>query len=331
MSDIVPDSQSSVEGRSIGSDLPVMITYSAVLKPGQSSRPTQQLYFKNPYRAPMWVDEIHFEVISSGDDDGTFTPSTPPQCVSMRLKLNNKFIVDDFTPLYLLAPHTDIAETAHFPSNFTTGKVNSFLYRFAKPMWVDELDDLLMELALNVDMVTLGFNSTQTPTVVVTLCGRSTVQENRPKVRYIPFNVHWGTGIFSADVATEFDKRSPDSALRNGRDVPVTITRMLGDVRAWPELTITVETNTSDSSMLLNLRISHSLGYYLVKDLTPFFELFQNVSREFAVKFVLQPKEFLTIELETGKLAEAVPSYIHNPTRYFGGFSLQGYETEALR
>lgn len=323
--------------RSQGVESPIALTYSVTLSVGQVSRPSEQLSFKNPYRAPMWVDELHFEIQSGpsfgSDSANLYTTRTPPEAVSMRLKLNNKYIVEDFVPLFLLAPKTDTSERHNAGGSLgqlqaVPSRVCSFFYRLAKPMWVEELDDLLMELRLDSTLVALGYNATQQPIVTVTMCGRSTLNSRRPKQRYLPFNVRWQPDVFSSAVNVETTVRSPDSALHNGNKRAAVITRMLGDMRSW--LNDVPNVLGCDSAMLLALRISHSGGYYLVKDLTPFYELFENTSRALELKFVLQPGEFLTLELQTDKLAETVPAYILDSPRYWGGFSLQGYTVEDL-
>lgn len=320
------------EFRSAGTDLPVALTYTTSLQVGQINRPVEQLYFKNPYRAPMWVDEFHFKVSGLNylyEAIGYFR--VPFQLFSMRLKVNGKYIVDEFVPLALLGPHTDAAES-FISINGAAVEIDqtiSFFWRLAKPMWLDELDDVTIELAWQSNLDIYYSPSTVAALsvpVAVTMCGRSTKNKNRPKERYLPFNVVWGPQLFVTSLTAETALTSPDNALRNGKDVPVIISRMLGFTDVMFDSVGVNSTTSMDTDVLMNMRISHSLGYYLVKDLTPFFELFQNESRAVDLKFVLNPKEFITIELQT-----LASSGFTAPARYLQGFSLQGYSTETLR
>lgn len=321
------------EPRSEGTNMPVLLTYTALLKQNNIARPAEQIYFKNPYRAPMWVDEFHFTIRQEGEEIPDFVPY---ELMAMRMKLNGQYIVEDYVPLCLLGPHTDSAEVSDQTSGESYNTRRSFLWRLAKPLWVDELDDLLIELTwlsgfsryitrANIEGVEMN--------VQVALAGRSTVNASRPRERCLPFSVVWNPGMLTVPTEDEFTQRSPDSALRNGRENPVVITRLLGTMNP---LTYAVDDGYTpvNSNFLMDLRISHSAGYYMVKDLTPFYELFQNLSRYVDIKFVLQPKEFLTVELQsrTIVLVDGGVEPDPNPTAYLmAGFSLQGYSVEALR
>lgn len=321
--------------RSNGKQLPILLNYSVDLKYNQSTKPTEQIHFKNPYSGPMWVDELHFVVHQPPtglSDNPAVRQVIPVELMAMRMKLNNSYIVDEFVPLVLIAPHTDFSEIY-----VGEGLLDySFFWRLARPLWVDELDDLAIELSW---LPFNGYNpdgvdpATITMTVKVSLCGRGSINANRPKERYLPFHATWTPAVLEAgNVTTEYSTRSPDSALRNTRNTPVTITRMLGSLKTTPNLLPEDMGTNFIPTFLFNNRISHSAGYYLVKDLTPFYELFQNFSRVFDVKFVMQPKEFLTVEVQTTPFdyfpAGETPDIVAN---YLVCYSLQGYSVEALR
>jgi len=324
MSDIIPVGTSPGGARSVGTDLPIALSYSTVLPLNQVNRPIEQLYFKNPYRAPLWVDEFQFLISSSAR-------FIPPSLLGMRMKINDKYISDEFVPLSCLAPHTDSVETVLDLSL-------SFFWRLNKAMWLDELDDVSIELKfvgnLNVFNATaLAAIAAAPPTVTVTMKGRSTLNANRPKERFLPFNVAWGPVLFETIAAAESTLRSPDSALRNGRNKNVVVTRLLSDaktaINSEPIDGVTAN-YAGNSVILLNMRISHSDGYYIVKDLTPYFELFQNLSRVADFKFLMKPKDFITIELQTKTFVPIGYPQPMAPIRYLLAFGLQGYTTEAL-
>lgn len=311
--------------RSKGVEMPIALNYQTTLAPGQSSRPSNQIHFKNPYRSPMWVDEFHFNIVANA------STSLPPSVFGMRLKCNAQFVSDEFVPLVLLGPHTDWAETGIYQTPFVNySKVTfySFIWKLAKPMWVDELDDLTMELNWLTNEKALHAVATSA-NVTVTICGRATRSENRPKQRALPFNVVWTPELFETLASAESYKISPDSALRNGRNTPATITRIMGDMRLSPTST-TSAVFLPTSNMLLDVKLSHSLGYFLTSSFIPYYELFNNLSRELAVKFVLQPKEFLTVELQTRVFTAVGYPQTLQPFTYYGGFALQGYTLEPL-
>lgn len=320
----------SREPRSQGKDMPVLLTYNTSLKIGEVKRPDEQIVFKNPYRGPMWVDEFGFFINGTLANLGAESPFTLAyNTFTMRMKINGRYIIDEFVPLTLLAPHTDTLENV--PDSYN----KSFFWRLSKPMWLDELDDISIELAWKTDLniyapaVVTALASVTVP-VAVSMKGRATTNAKRPSERHLPFHAVWGPStVINVDLGTETGVISPDSALRNGRNTPVHITRALGFLNERPT---TATSNIAYSDLLMNLRISHSAGYYIVKDLTPFYELFQNVSRAADFKFTLAPKEFVTIELQTGTITLVnYPGGNAGAFNYLFGFSIQGYSTEALQ
>lgn len=310
--------------RSVGTELPVAIAYTSTLPLNAVNRPNQQAYFKNPYRAPMWVDAFEFGVKMT-------VSNVSLQLFSMRLKINGNYIIDDFVPLSVLGPHTDFTE---FMAG--NGLGYSFFWRLAKPLWLDEQDDISVELKFNggldvFDSATLTTLGTAPPEVTVTLKGRSTLNSKRPAERFLPFNVTWGPELWTTEADTGSFLRSPDSALFNGKDETACITRILSQAQVQSYRIAGNDVYTPNSALLLNLRLSHSSGYYIVKDLTPYFELFQNVSRSAAFKFNLKSKEFLTLELQTKTFEPVGYAEPMSPIPYLFSFGLQGYTVEALR
>lgn len=306
------------KSRSLGTDLPVTMTYQTQLRVGQVGRPADQLYFKNPYRGPVWVDEVKFLVQFAND-----YPSAAFATIATRFKINGQFIVDDYVPFMLLAPHTDKIETfnAIIPSNVP--HVFSSLWRLPAPMWLDEQDDLGIELAWLGNLDLYSATPTDPITVTIIVSGRATVNANRPDYRRRPFNVVWGPGILNSNSGEEAYLRSPDLALQNGLNTQAKITRMLSFMLPCKG---TDETTAGTvGNVLMNLRLSHSLGYYIIKDLTPYYELFNNLSRETPLHCVMEPKEFVTVELQTLPLTGT-----DRAVNYLYGFSLQGYSMEKL-
>lgn len=327
--------------RSIGKEMPVALSYSLTVQVGQSTRPTQQSIFKNPYRGPLWVDEIVFTV-SNPDDDLVNSQIPSAGLVGMRMKIDNRYLIEEFVPLWLLAPKIDISEQVT-DNGFTVPSpyMNTFFWRLAKPMWLEELEDLSYEFNFNSAATQFGFPQSSTATVQITVHGRATLVENRPKERYVPFNVVWQPDMFTSAIDVETYVFSPDNALRNGRNVPVMVTRLFGDFLAAPPLSVDQsQAQGANTTVLLQARISHSLGYYFVKDLVPLYEMFLNSHREFGVKFALRPKEFLTVELQTRAINPITYSYTDEggpatftvpAIQYYGGFALQGYSVEPLK
>lgn len=285
---------------------PILLPMTKLLNAGGVVRPDDQLVFKNPYDSPMVIKELNFLILGTSQD---------AKQTKVRLQINGQYIIDDFVPLPLLCPRLDYMENNQNVSVF------SAKWKFAKPLWLDVRDDILVEFQLDAND---GFQGTSgTETFSISVVGESV--DYTPKERYLPFNVVWNVPLTTQIITGSSSLQSPDSALYNGKNSPVFVTRMLADFGRW---FVGSGTNVNEDFFLLQTRISHSNGSYIVKDPIRLFELFSGWGRNLDTRFVLQPKEFITIDLDITAFSETVSNPL--TTQYEGGFSLQGYSIEAL-
>lgn len=305
---------------SMASNYPVSLNYSTTLKPGDKVRPNQMEEFKNPYPSHLYIDEITFDV------NPAVAIKLTGKAFKMRLKLDNRYVVEDFTPLTLLAPRTDISEDTS-----TTASVDnlSVTWKMPKPFWVARHENILIELFLdNVEIIAAGGNLNQRGLVNVCVKGRATKEV--PRERCTPFVVHWRPAIWVGDASL----MSGDENLKNSRAQEVTVTRMLSDFGTATTIGSTLYNtngaNINTGTLWLKMLLSHSSGYYLVKQQTPVAELFGGNRRNLDIRFKLKPLEFLTVQLEA--LKQAVPSglSVELGIMYYGGFSVHGYSMEKV-
>lgn len=256
-------------------NFPILLPMTKTLVAGGAVRPDDQIVFRNPYNTPMIVEQLNFLVL------GTFQD---PKQSKIRLKINGQYIVNDFVPFPLLCPRIDYNE------NRQGNRVFSTYWRPVKPLWLDAKEDISVELLLDPNDSYVGTQATET--VTVSLAGKSV--DFRPTERYMPFNAVWNVPITSLIISSTSSLQSPDSALFNGINDPVYITRMLSDYGKWAARS-DAPLNTQEDFFLLQTRISHSNGSYIVKDPIRLFELFSGWGRNLDTRFVMQPKEFITI------------------------------------
>lgn len=299
-------------------DLPVALVYTTLLKVGDTIRPQQADEFKNPYNSHIWIDEITFTAFPA------VVAKLTGKALKMRFKVDNRFIVEDFVPFSLLAPRTDTSEDIATTA-FEQGNAISVTWKMPKPFWVSKNENILMELRLDRnEVVAVSGDITQQATVNVAVKGRATWEV--PKERFVPWVVSWRPDVFTTLVAPLV---SPDEVLKNSRNQDVMVTRMLSDFgREIFDASILNAPFVQGDTWLTAL-ISHSKGYYIVKQPTPTQELFSGSRRNLDIKFPLRPLEFLTVQLEIEK--PTLP-LITSPTttRYYGGISLHGYSMEKV-
>lgn len=304
-------------------NLPISLTYTTALAPGQKIRPQQMEEFKNPYPSHMYIDEITFHAAPAVAIKFT------GKALKVRFKVDNRYVIEDFTPLTLLAPRTDISEDTSINASVDNLSVT---WKLPKPFWIARREDILFEFFLdNVEIAAAGGSTSQRVTLTTCIKARST--DDVPAQRYVPFTVHWRPAIFTDDAVL----MSGDDILKNSRGQDVHVTRLLSDFGTATTIgsslynTNSVTTAINTGVLWLRMLLSHSLGYYLVKQLTPMAELFGGNRRNLDVRFILKPLEFLTVQLEAATPVEAdVPDLTDIHIMYYGGISVQGFSIEEV-
>lgn len=275
---------------------------------------------KNPYKTPMWVDEVRIQQRPQDPNplqNGTFSSNPAGASISIRLSLNGKLMFDDFVPLNVLSNLADPYVVIGTPA---------LLLRLPKPMWLDENDQLSAELKwqnlappFNYWQTNLG-TANNTVALDFLVFGRLTENSKRPKVRHLPFACSWTQEQPFVTGDEDFTRyRSPDSALYNGRLSNVHITRAHG-VQLASQVPFLVPE--------MRLQISDSNGGYICKDPTPVYELFGLFSSWLDQSFIFKPGDFWTVEVEL------TDGDVLRPAQALDGLMIQmgltGYQTETL-
>lgn len=270
---------------------------------------------RNPYKRPMWVDEIRIQ--QALQDPNPLQNSSgflrASSAICLRLSLNGKLMFSDFVPMSVLSNLTD-------PT--VVNGTNCLLLRLPKPMWLDEGDQLTAELRFS-DLpppLTIWNGLNDYVAMEVTVLARLTDNANRPTIRHLPFACFWAQETPFKIGDPNFTRyRSPDSALFNDRKRNVHITRAHG-VQQTTEVPMIVPE--------MRLQISNSQGGYICKDPTPMFELFSFYSSWLDQSFIMKPGDFWTVEVEiTDGSVLRLPQALTGLMLLIG---LTGYQTEHL-
>lgn len=307
---------------------PIALTFQNQLVPGSVATPDPGVSIKNPYRSPMWIDEIRFNFSSEG------MSAIPGNLVAIRAKLNGKYFINEPVLIRALVPQLDITETL-----LGGGDSGNYVWKLWKPIWMDADDEMDLELSWQIPQLpnaggglpAIAWGNSGATNVIVTVLGRSTTLNNRPQVRHLPWATKWTTEFINYGSPVPYLQRSPDSAIANQLRHHVNVRRMLcafGFGNDFPQALDAVP----ESFVNNTLRISDSNGVYIAKDPIPLFELFTGTTRAYDLNFVMKPKDFWTLEFTFGNPDYLTDSFDIPTVAYnvFYQFALTGFTEEAL-
>lgn len=229
--------------------IPVITEATFSVPAGGETGPTKLSNLINQYRSPMWVDEIR---IASAD----FIPSTFFRIFNraqIRILFGRYPITNEFVPGGVLAPR--------WPGD---GHV---VMKFHKPLYITPQDLPVPTVRSEVAM-----------TVRFSLVGRLADPLPKNSSIWVPYITAFrGATVAPGDVSLQESNRT---ALANPFRTPLNVRFLIGQ-RSYES--DTVLNGQANNNPPMNVRISNHLGRPIVRDPTPFTDLFNVRDQAWAV------------------------------------------------
>jgi hypothetical protein len=235
-------------------DLPIITETTFDVAANGESGPTKLSDLINQYRMPMWVDEIRISA-RTGDADPVFWSVFTR--TKIRILFGRYAITNEFVPGNVLAPR--------WPGD------GHIVIRLHKPLYITPQDlpvpTVRSEVALNVRF---------------SLTGRLAQPLPKNSKIWVPYiTAFQGTNVTAGSTSSQESNRT---ALANPFRVPLTVRFLLGWRTAFSSRVVD---GTANNQPPINVRISNHLGRPIVRDPTPFFDLFNIRDQTWSVNAVL--------------------------------------------
>ena len=237
-------------------ELPVVVSTSFAVPANGEGGPTRLSDLVNKYKLPMWVDEIRIASTSTGFVGGFYNIMTT---TNIRILFGRYQITREFVPGTILAPL--------WPG------VGQIVMRLHKPLYITPQD-------LPVPTV----RSTSALTVIFTLVGRLAEPLPVGSKIWVPYVTAFA-GAETAIGATS-SQESNRTDLANPFRTPLTARFFVGH-RTIDDLSTGINTGTINSGPPITVRMSNHLGRPIVRDPTPFYDLFNVRDQAWAVNATL--------------------------------------------
>lgn len=168
--------------------------------------------------------------------------------------------------------------------------VKSFttIIRFDKPVYVPANQRIIGTLKNAANPPVWGAGPSASIEGWMTAVGRRAQPNEKPDVIHVPWFSSWKSPLSAVGAGVVYQYRSPDHALANGNEQPIYVQRMLGALATGAIV---------GEVMPCDVRISDSNQRYIVRELTPMYELFSYQQRDWDMGCILKPKEFLNVEV----------------------------------
>jgi hypothetical protein len=239
-------------------ELPVAVSTTFSVAANAENGPSRLSDLINKYRMPMWVDEIR--IASTATTGGTSFYDIMTQ-TNIRILFGKYAITHEFVPGTVLAPLWPGA--------------GQIVIKLAKPLYITPQD-------LPVPTV----RSATSLTVVFTLVGRLAAPLPLGSKIWVPYvSAFAGTSTAAGQTSSQQSNRVD---LANPFRVPFIAKYFLG-YRTVDPLTDSVTSGTVNSGPPINVRLSDSRGRPIVRDPTPFYDLFNIRDQAWAVNALLPP------------------------------------------
>lgn len=306
---------------------PITSSYRTQLVPGSN---VAAYDLNQQQRDPIVIDKFQFSCLrnSPGNPDPAAAAAVAQievgTFVDFALQVGSREVrMGDLVPLPSFCARKGYADGAALNSGIEVGNGTYYQWSLPKPMLVLPGTRIYALLRYPVELQTGGFRPLAID-VTVTMIGRSLRRgETPPLTTCVPFLTGWRAPAVAIGAGVQVAQSSPDPAIANQFDIPVRVTSMLGCLATqfWAGEVI-------PDAMV---RISSSMGGYIVRELTPLMELFSGRHRAWNIACSMQPKEYWTVELEysTNALLTPITDYVATD-EVQGIFGLQGYREVPL-
>jgi hypothetical protein len=236
---------------SLPPEIPVVLETTFTVAANGEGNPTKLSELINPYRVPMWVDEIR---ISATDYSSFFSLFTQTHT---RILFGRYAITNEFVPTGVLAPR--------WPGD---GHV---VIRLQKPLYVTPQDLLVPTIRSEVSL-----------TIRFSLVGRLAQALPPDQKIWVPYiTAFQGTTVAIGNTSSQESKRTD---LANPFRTPLYTRFFLGRRTAVANNVVNGIANNEPS---ITVRMSNHLGRPIVRDPTPFFDLFNIRDQSWTVNAML--------------------------------------------
>mgnify|MGYP001566356905 FL=1 len=246
---------------------------------------------ENPYREPMWIDEIRFRLPAA---EAGGTQASAWSSLRCELKLGETPLTKGFVPIGLFGKAlNDSIEGA-------SGGPPMFTWKLPKPLYVPARE--LLRPTIYYD----SFTSAPAKTVNIIYCCRPVLKGTPPpRVLQIPWVTHFQPAFLAltgAAAANDQTDQSTPADLYNPWDQELHVQRFVGRLMGR---NTSGEAHTSMSIASANINLTtgiltsgtlvsaqDSFNNILIRDRTPFAHVFDFLDRAWTVNCVLPPKGF---------------------------------------
>ena len=326
---MLADKQTINSGNAAGVGRNAQVTFNPVLQ-------------ENPQRGPYWLDEIRFYA-----DGSAFQQLCYSELLQARIMVGRYLLTHDFVPLRLLAPRFNQlpGQIASALLHTNASPDSSTVFRLDKPMWVAQTDLVSIELRLDPNIVTtallsnLGVTSFAFDVFAALICRSIASGTKRPKKMSIPYVAYWNSGLLPLGV--KYQLRSTENDLKNPYAEPLRVTGLSGylnfdfDDCNVPSANYNSVHGATGWQMgaLLNrdavLRMHDSKGAMLIRDLTPFGQVFHTRHGFWDFSCTMPPKSFYIVAPQID-LRDYVSQYATAVSPYMA-IGLVGYHDVLLQ
>jgi len=231
---------------------------------------------ENPFRAPMWLDEIRFRL-----DSGTGWSS-----MFVELKLGEIPITKGFVPISLMGKAL----------NDSVEPMTSFTWKLPKPLFIPARELLRPTLYFQ----TYSGASARTVTIIY-VCRPLEKGTPAPSLIQLPWVTYYSPPYMASPLIDQTDQSTP-SDLYNPFDQDMRIQRFVGRLMVQGSASendgqmsiASANTNLTTGQITSGTLVSaqDSFNNILIRDRTPFAHVFDFVDRAWTVNCVLPPKGF---------------------------------------
>lgn len=245
----------------------------------------EQTSLQNPFRTAMWVDEIRFMNFAPN-----FILTNPWATYRIDIKLGREPITNGFVPVGLLSP---LVQETTTPVDSPLSARLHWTWPLEKPLYVPPTEQLIIRA--KADNPYPAFNLDTVITAMVGLAGRSLPRDHpTPEV----VNMPWATSFMTTAVpwGSTGSFRTSEADLNNPFAQPMRVNRFFG--RGFNNYGLDSPEMLGGISGRSTVRAADSFGTIIVRDPTPFTQLFFYGLRSWAPRATLGPKGFYLFNID---------------------------------
>ncbi len=283
---------------------------------------------ENPFQAPMWLDEIRFRLPLQSQ--GT-SSSEAWSSISVQLKLGNLQLTQGFVPIGLLGKVLNDSVLVNNPGVGDTQLENSpsvFTWKLPRPLFIPARELLRPTIYFS------PYSGAPNKTVTIIYCCRPLPKGTpEPKTLHLPWVTSYVPPTLTTPNAVDTINHSTPADLYNPWDQELRVQRFIGRFMAQgiPAAGAEDDGNMDMASALVDLNTGlitsgtfvtaqDSYNNILIRDVTPFTNVFCQVDRSWTVNCILPPKGFYLFTIDRQWNAVSTPAITATV-----GISMVGY------